>query len=436
MKHLRSAIVTLFTIILILSAPEAKGQSGSEVRELRTVVIDPGHGGNDPGAVAGGVREKDLVLAIGLRLGEKIKKAYPDVKVIYTRSKDIFIPLHVRASMAVKNKADLFISLHANWVSETYVRGTETFTLGLHRSQENLEVAKKENAVILLEEDYSANYEGFNPNETESYIMFESMQAEYQTQSIVLAANIQNEFTKNIKLVNRGVKQAGFLVLRQTTMPGVLVEIGFISNPTERKFLVSEDGKAKVTESIFQAFAVYKKEIDSKSRFTIRTPDEETALTEEKAADLANKTPVVKPAEVPPPVTASENKDNETVTKPQPETTSAPVSNTPATQRTEKPGATEAKSPEVSSPQPPTRWYAVQIGAVGNAAEPSPANFKGEKNIYRIRVAPFYKFYSGKFATLAEAVAEKNRLAGKFPQAFIVEINKGIPRPLQKSEIP
>jgi len=258
----------IWLIGLTLWPVMACGQPAGEVRELQTVVIDPGHGGNDPGAVAAGIREKDLVLDVSLRLGRMISEAYPGVKVHYTRSKDVFIPLHARASAAVRHKADLFISVHANWVSQTSVGGTETFTLGLHRSQENLEVAKKENSVILLEEDYSTNYEGFNPNETESYIMFENMQSEYQSQSISLAAHIQEEFTRHLRLHNRGVKQAGFLVLRQITMPGVLVEIGFISNPTERKFLVSEEGKRKVAESLFKAFKTYKKEIDDRSRFT------------------------------------------------------------------------------------------------------------------------------------------------------------------------
>ncbi len=429
-------IPAFFAAILLLSAHEAEGQSGSESRVLRTVVIDPGHGGNDPGAVAGGIREKDLVLAVGLRLGEKIKKAYPGVKVIYTRSKDVFIPLHVRASIAVRNKADLFISLHANWVTETYVRGTETFTLGLHRSVENLEVAKKENAVILLEEDYTANYEGFNPNETESYIMFENMQAEYQTQSIGLAANIQNQFTRNLKLVNRGVKQAGFLVLRQTSMPGVLVEIGFISNPTERKFLVSEEGKAKVTESIFQAFAAYKKEIDNKSRFNLKASDEVAAIPAEEPADTLAETPPAKPADTLSSPVAEEIPAPQSVKKSKPEPDSISVKEKQATPGAGKTAKPEAKTASKTSGEGVTRWYSVQVGAVGNAAEPSPANFKGEKNIYRLRVAPLYKFYSGKFFTKEEALAEKNRLVQKFPQAFIVEIENGIPRPLQKSELP
>ncbi len=397
----------LFTIlwIVLLPAP-VHSQQNRETGELRTVVIDPGHGGSDPGAVSGGVREKDLVLAVGIRLGNMIKEAYPGVKIVYTRSTDKFIPLHTRASLAVKNKADLFISLHANWVAQTTVRGTETFTLGLHRSLENLEVAKKENSVILLEEDYTTNYEGFNPNEPESYIMFESMQSEYQTQSISLAASIQNEFTRNLKLNNRGVKQAGFLVLRQTSMPSVLVEIGFISNPAERKFLISEDGKTKVAQSIFKAFTIYKKGIDSKSNFT---------------------------------VTAYEPKDTSPVAAPEPRVSDsrpAPKEKIPVKQ--DVPSATPAKETGKSAGKAASAstWYSIQVSAIAKSVEPTPDNFKGEKNIILIKVSPWYKYFSGKFNTTGEALAEQNRLRKKFPEAFVVIVENGNPRALKKSELP
>lgn len=401
------SVTFLLIIYWITTLPiPVNGQQNREAGELRTVVIDPGHGGSDPGAVAGGVREKDLVLTIGLRLGNLIKEAYPEVKVVYTRSKDQFIPLHTRASIAAKNKADLFISLHANWVAQTSVRGTETFTLGLHRSLENLEVAKKENSVILLEEDYSTNYEGFNPNEPESYIMFENMQAEYQTQSISLAAFIQDEFTKNLKLANRGVKQAGFLVLRQTSMPSVLVEIGFISNPAERKFLISEEGKNKVVQSVFKAFSTYKKVIDSRSNFSV-TSDDTT---------------------VNPPATASET--------PEPAPTPAVEEKTPARQTvpTAQPAGETGKITKKENSS--SVWYSVQISAIANSIEPSSANFKGEKNIIRIRVSPWYKYYSGKFETAGKALDELNRIRKKYPEAFMVIVENGIPRALKKSELP
>jgi len=376
LKITPSIFLILLTLVVFVQAhPLTK--SGDTPR-LSTVVIDPGHGGMDPGAVAGGMQEKDLVLDLALRLGKKIKAQHPEVKIIYTRDKDIFIPLYARADIANRNKADLFISLHANYVSATSVSGTETFTLGLHRSEENLEVAKKENAVILLEENYSTNYEGFNPNETESYIMFENMQAEYQNQSLSLAANIQNQFSQRIKTANRGVKQAGFLVLRRATMPSVLVEVGFISNAVERRFLDTEAGKNTVVESILHAFSHYKKSIDERSNFTVSAAAGQS-LPEE---------PVI--AEVP----ADTGKN-----QPAPVTTSAP----------------------------PAEWFGVQVSAGIKKLETTPGNFKNERQIQRFQVNKVYKYVAGRFETFAEANRERQRLEKKFPGAFVVKIDNNVP---------
>jgi N-acetylmuramoyl-L-alanine amidase len=411
--------------------------SGSNIpgenAQLRTVVIDPGHGGHDPGAVSGETREKDLVLSVGLRLGNKIKNSFPGVKVIYTRSKDVFIPLHERAAIAIKNKADVFISIHANYVAESRVRGTETFTLGLHRSQENLEVAKKENAVILMEDDYSANYQGFDPRETESYIMFENLQSEYQSQSIELASLIQSAFTKNIGLVNRGVKQAGFLVLRQTSMPSVLVEMGFISNPTERGLLSSEAGREKISESIFQAFSNYKKSIDQRSRFDLVSSGEnETSPAMPDKQVLGDRTSGV--ADIPSDTSAKRPPDPASRVQQSGAGIIAGQALSPVQQK--KPGSatdTYTKETPTGSPQPVKNstdgnFYSVQIGAGKTITEPSPQNFKGEKNIFRVRVEPYYKFYSGRFQTAEEAFKEKSRLNSRFPDAFVVIFEKGIPK--------
>ena len=180
--------------------PGVQAANGAAPRPI-TVVIDPGHGGRDPGAVYRNIREKDIVLDIGLRLGKLINQHYPEVKVLYTRKTDVFIPLHERADLANKHKADLFISLHVNASGTSSVSGTETFVLGLHRSQENLEVAKKENSVILLEDDYKTTYEGFDPNSSESYIMFANAQSEYFDQSVMFASEIQSQF-RNIGRVD------------------------------------------------------------------------------------------------------------------------------------------------------------------------------------------------------------------------------------------
>lgn len=355
------------------SLPAKSVQSNS----LRIVVIDPGHGGRDPGAVSGGVQEKDIVLNIALKLGKMIQDNYPDVKVVYTRSKDVFLELHQRAQIANKNKADLFISIHANCVSSPSASGTETFTLGLHRSQENLEVAKKENAVILLEDDYNTNYEGFNPNEAESYIMFENLHSEYQNQSIHLAAALQDQFQSNMTLKNRGVKQAGFLVLRNASMPSILTEVGFLSNPAERKFLNSEAGKEKIAKSLFRAFADYKKIIDQRSNFYIAVSEESYAAVENEIEELESE--IIR------------------------ETVAAG-----STAKTEK-------------------WYGVQVAATQREIKTTAANFNGEKNISCIKVGNVHKYISGRFKNYKEAGKEKDRLKKKFPDAFVVIVENGVP---------
>lgn len=228
-----------------------------------TVVIDAGHGGRDPGALGRQVKEKDVNLAVALKLGRLIRDSHPDVKVVYTRSTDVFVALEQRARIANRAKADLFISIHSNANRTRSLYGTETYTLGLHRSEENLEVAKRENSVILLEDDYTTRYEGFNPAQPESYIIFELLQNTHLEQSISLAAHVQREF-RSAKRVDRGVRQAGLLVLRNTGMPSVLVELGYLSNANEEAYLRSEQGKTTLARAIYRAFRTYKQSIDQK----------------------------------------------------------------------------------------------------------------------------------------------------------------------------
>ena len=225
------------------------------------VVIDAGHGGHDPGAIGKISKEKNINLSIALQLGNLIKNKCPDTRVIYTRNRDVFIPLGRRAEIANEAKADLFISIHTNSIgSNKNVQGASTWTLGLAKSEANLEVAKRENAVILYEDDYKTRYAGFNPNSAESYIIFEFMQDKYMSQSVHLASLVQKEFRQTGKRVDRGVHQAGFLVLKASAMPSILIELGFISNPTEERYLNSEAGEKALTNSIFQAFLTYKQE--------------------------------------------------------------------------------------------------------------------------------------------------------------------------------
>lgn len=341
--------------------------SEKDESHISVVVIDPGHGGNDYGASVGNAKEKDIVLNLALKLGELIKTNYPEIKVIYTRTRDVFIPLYERADIANKNKADLFISIHVNATENTGVQGTETFVLGQHRSKDNLEVAKKENSVILLEDDYNTKYEGFDPNSPESYIMFELVQDEYLEQSVMLASDIQEQFKNSANRADRSVKQAGFLVLRRTTMPSVLIEAGFISHATERSFMLSEAGKTKLAGAIFTAFKAYKRKIEDKSSFAVRT---ETSL--EKT-----------------------NKNQSEIKK-------------------------ESKSIYTKPAVKNNIYYTVQISASKRKLKTSPSNFKGEKNVYRKDWDNISRYFSGRFSSLELANNEKLRLKKKYPDCFVV----------------
>lgn len=258
-----------------------------------TVVIDPGHGGKDPGAVGSSSKEKDIVLSVGRKVGKLIEKHHPDVKVLYTRNDDHFVALNKRAEIANKAHADLFLSIHCNALDRkrTSPQGVETFVLGLHRSKDNLDVAKAENAVIMYEDDYSVKYEGFNPNEPESYIIFEFMANEFLAQSVYLASIVQNQLVSNSKRVNRNVRQAGFLVLREVAMPSILIELGYISNRQEEQYLKSASGQTSLASSIYNGFREYKREYDKKSYVfhNGETGSSETAINSASAADIADK---------------------------------------------------------------------------------------------------------------------------------------------------
>lgn len=231
-----------------------------EPGKVKTLVIDPGHGGDKPGAISKDLKEKDLVLDVGLKFGKLVEKHLPDVKVIYTRTTDVDITLAERANMANRAKADLFISVHANSHPKPGPSGVETFVMGLSQSKANLEVAKKENADILLESDYAKNtaYQGFDPNSPESYVMFAMYQSAYLSKSLDFANYIQSQYKSNLRSIDRGVKQAELFVIYKTAMPAVLTEIGFISNPEERAFLMTDAGREKIAMSLYNAFASYK----------------------------------------------------------------------------------------------------------------------------------------------------------------------------------
>ena len=258
MKRNRLYILYIGIILGCLALPFSplRAEGGKFV-----LVIDAGHGGHDPGAIGRISKEKNINLKVAMRLGELVESQCPDVKVVYTRRRDVFIPLDRRAQIANDAKADLFISIHTNSLAKNHTtKGASTWTLGLAKSQANLEVAQRENSVILYEDDYKTRYAGFNPNSAESYIIFEFMQDKYMEQSVHLASLVQEQFRQTCKRVDRGVHQAGFLVLKASAMPSILVELGFISTPEEERYLNTANGVNTLADGIFRAFRIYKDE--------------------------------------------------------------------------------------------------------------------------------------------------------------------------------
>ena len=230
-----------------------------------TVVLDAGHGGHDPGAMSANSKEKDINLQIVLDLGAIIEQKFKDVKVVYTRKTDKYLTLQERADVVNDHHADLFICIHTNASLSSAAYGAETFTLGLAKTRANLDVAMRENSVILLEEDYRTKYKGFDPNSVDSYIMFEFMQDKYIDKSVEFSSIIQKQFVSYCQRSDRGVRQAGFWVLHRSACPSVLVEVGFISNPAEERYLTSDQGQREMATAVFNAFVDYKRVHDKKS---------------------------------------------------------------------------------------------------------------------------------------------------------------------------
>ena len=254
---LKTLILLITTVLITASTPPHKNYAA---RSKFVVVLDAGHGGKDPGNRGGGFQEKDIALSIILKIGAELEKN-KDIKVVYTRDSDVFIPLEKRGKIANDAKADLFVSVHCN-SHNSQAAGTETFVLGIHRNSTNFEVAKRENSVIFLEENYEVTYDGFDPNSPESSIGMTIMQEEYLDQSILLADLVQKKFTNDLKRGNRGVKQAGFIVLHQTYMPSVLIETGFLTNKEEGPYLNSTSGQTKMADAIVDAINDYSHSIN------------------------------------------------------------------------------------------------------------------------------------------------------------------------------
>lgn len=260
MKNIIRTLGTLF-----LFALGAFNNVGTHKYSVSKIVIDAGHGGRDPGALGKYSQEKHITLQIALELGKLVKQHMKGVEVIYTRKKDVFMTLHDRAQVANKNNADIFISIHCNASSkDKTAHGTETYTMGLHTSTHNLEVAKRENSVVLMEKNYQADYQGFDPKLPESHILFSLYQNAYNNQSLQLAQSIQYQFKNRVKRKSRGVKQAGFLVLWKTTAPSVLIEVGFMTHAQEEKYLNSKLGRSYLAAGIFRALRDYKRVLEAK----------------------------------------------------------------------------------------------------------------------------------------------------------------------------
>ena len=393
-----------------------------------TLVIDAGHGGNDAGAVGKITKEKTINLNVALAFGKLVEQNCPDVKVIYTRKTDVFIPLHTRADIANRNKADLFISIHTNALPKGHIsRGMETYTLGMHRAADNLAVAKRENEVILYEKDYKQRYQGFDPNSSESYIMFEFMQDHNMAQSVELAKFVQRRTCVAASRLDKGVKQAGFLVLRETSMPSCLIELGFISTPDEEQFLNSSAGVTQLGRGIYQAFVDYKRKYDTGISVPYKAePQQETKIptvvpeSEKKVVDNGKRKAEVEKKVV------EEKVDTVAVAKPvEPVAPAKPVEPVAPAKPVEpvaaaKPAATATASSSSSDPV-----FKVQIMASGTKLPASSPQFNGQEGIDCYEEGGLYKFTVGASTDYNEIYQLRKSLLEKFPQAFIIAFKDG-----------
>ena len=359
----------LFLILIVILIPSVLF-SVSKPNKTWIIVIDAGHGGKDPGALGSFAFEKNITLAIALKTGEYIEQNLKNTKVIYTRKTDTFVEVRDRATIANRNKADLFISIHANWAPSKKIQGTETFIMGHTKDEANLQVAMKENEVILLESDYTTKYEGFDPKVPESYVMFSLMQNIYQEQSTLLASKVQSQFKDKVSRVDRGVKQAGFYVIYMTTMPSVLIETGFITHPGEEKFLNSKQGQDYLSSAIYRACRDYISEIDSRSGIsTVKDSDSDT--------DRENIPGRIKDAD--------------------------------------------------------HIYFMVQIATSSAKREMKPENFNGLADITEINENERFKYVTGSFTEYADAASFRKKIESDFPDAFVIAVKGNKTVPLQEA---
>ena len=425
-------ILSLFLTIVLFSAPTFSQKK--ETYKVRTVVIDPGHGGNKPGAIGSKTSEKTIVLSIAKKFGKLISDNYPDVKLIYTRTTDVDISLSERAHIANRNKADLFISIHANSHPTSTPTGVETFVMGLSESRANLAVAQKENADILLEADYkdNADYKGFDPNSPESYVMLTMFQNAYLDKSLNFAQAIQNQYKQNLRTINRGVKQAELFVLYKTTCPSVLTEVGFISNPSEEAFMMSDEGQAKIAISLFYAFMNFKATEEGIGKLANPKLDIPGAPKADAPAVEKVETPVpsevsekIQKTEPPAEVDNSQAVEQKQVfeeedavvvevKKPADEPRPVPSTNLPKEQKTpeKKPAPQTPVTPQPPAPtqtpaasQTLTEFFTVQFLTSNEELKAGAPELKGMKDVLVARNGKLYCYSVGRFATFADASA-------------------------------
>ncbi len=386
MKPHRLLVISFLLCLFVLSP---KLSTNIRAQNFK-VVIDPGHGGHDPGAVGKISKEKDINLAVALKLGRLIQQKSPGVEVVYTRRKDVFVPLMKRAEVANKAKADLFISIHTNSIAGSKaVKGASTWTLGLAKSQANLDVAKRENSVILYEDDYKTRYAGFDPNSSESYIIFEFIQDKNMAQSVEFASMVQNQFKLTAKRVDKGVHQAGFLVLKETAMPSILIELGFISTQEEERYLNTQSGQQNMANGIYNAFIKYKNAHELRLAKNKGTP---TAVVKE---------PVNKSKEQP---------------KPQTPPKQIPVEETPEVQTQKAPKETVANNDPI---------FKIQFMTSSSPLKENDSRFKGLKNTEYYFENGIYKYTFGASSNYNEIRKLRQQVASKFKDAFIIAFKNG-----------
>lgn len=433
--RLSVAVFAVLLLFLPVDFPDAAAPY-----RIKTVVIDPGHGGHDAGCLGASAKEKHIALDIALKLGKHIETNYPDVKVIYTRTKDVFVELHERAAIANRAKADLFICIHANASESPSAFGTETFVMGLHKTAENLAVARRENSAILYEKDYKTRYDGYDPNSPEAHIIFNLFQKAYMEQSLLFAAKIQNEFEEYAGRFNRGVKQAGFLVLYRTAMPAVLIETGFLSNKAEEKYLLSEKGQNDIAISIYRAFNSYKIDMESSGGdFTSDKPSAPPIKKDSIKTEAKRDTSKAEAKKTEPVQEIKKDTSRTEVKKPEPKQEPKPVkeeeikmyavdSIKPAKENVppvDKP-KTEIKKPEPAKNELSDFFYAVQVGAVPSGSTTNTSRFE-EVNAVALKGDDGYTRYAvGRYSKLSDAMSQQSELRNKgFKDAFVTPYFKG-----------